>query len=209
RDRLSARLNLLIKLTSLGVTFGAMLVLVASPLLFGKIFHGKFDAGLAVLPLTLVYSAWYAIMTIVRVYLWCAEKVRLVSIAYLGGLLVNIALNLLLVPPLGLLGAVLGTCAAHIVTAGFVYGASLAKGLRFDRGVCVCALLPLTLLLGPWGAIAGAGAAIMLALFTNAILTCEERAELIEIAQRYGLKLSKRTIPRAVAPAEVDHTQRA
>jgi O-antigen/teichoic acid export membrane protein len=204
RDRLSARLNLLIKLTALGVTFGGMLVLVGSPLLFGSLFHGKFDAGLGVLPLTLVYSAWYGIMTIARVYLWCAEKVRLVSAAYLGGLLVNIGLNLLLVPQFGLLGAVLGTCAANVFAMCVIYGVSLIGGLKFDRGVCLGALLPLTLLLGPWGGIAGTMSAVVVALFTDLILTIEDREQLVLVARRYGLRFLRRSAEPAEASAAVD-----
>jgi hypothetical protein len=85
---------------------------------------------------------------------------------------------------------VLGTCAAHIVTVSVIYGASLASGLKFDRGVCLGAVLPLTLLLGPWGAIAGTAVAVGLSLFTNVILTSEDREQLIVIARRYGLNLS-------------------
>lgn len=202
--RLSSRLNLLIKLTAIGLTAGAMLVLIGSPLLFGTVFRGKFDAGLAVLPWTLMYSTWFGIMAMARIYLWCAEKVRLVSIAYLLGLLVNIGLNLLLVPPLGLLGAVLGTCAAHIVALTIIYGISVADGLSFDRGACLASLLPLTLLLGPWGAIAGTVVAAILSVFTNLLLTGPERRELMAVARRYGLTLSRRRVQpaRAAAPAD-------
>ncbi|HEV3418102.1 MAG TPA: lipopolysaccharide biosynthesis protein, partial [Pirellulales bacterium] len=163
-DRLSARMNLLIKLTGLGLTAAAALVLAASPLLFGVVFKGKFDAGLEVLPWTLIYSAWFGILCVARVYLWCAEKVRLVSIAYLAGLLVNIGMNLLLVPHLGLLGAVLGTCAAHFMALGMVYAISAANGLRLDRGIWLISLLPLTLLSGPWGALGATAMAIALSL---------------------------------------------
>jgi O-antigen/teichoic acid export membrane protein len=202
--RLSARLNLLIKLTALGLTAGAALVLAGSPLLFGVVFHGKFDAGLEVLPWTLLYSAWFGIMAMARVYLWCAERVRLVSIAYLAGLLVNIGLNLLLVPPLGLLGAVLGTCAAHVVALTIIYAISVANGLHCDRGACLVSLLPLILLLGPWGALAGTLLAAVLSVFTNLFLSGEDRRELVAVARRYGLKLSCRSAQPVATPAPTD-----
>jgi polysaccharide transporter, PST family len=199
-DRLSSRLNLLIKLTAVGLTSTAALVLAGAPLLFGVLLKGKFDVGLEMLPWTLMYFAWFGVMCIARVYLWCAEKVWLVSIAYLGGLVLNIGLNLVLVPPLGLLGAVLGTCAANFVALALVLGVSTVNGLRLDRATWLVSLLPVTLVLGLWGALLGTAAAIVVSLKTELLFTEEDRRELISIARRYQEKFLRRRHTGAGAP---------
>ncbi len=207
-DRISARLNLMIKLTGITLTAISALVLLGAPLLFGVLLRGQFQVGLEMLPLTLMYFAWFGIMCVARVYLWCAEKVWLVSIAYLGGLVVNIGLNLLLVPPLGLLGAVLGTCTANFVSLGLVLAVSSTNGLRLDRATWIVSLLPLTLMLGLWGSLIGTGAAIVLALGTELVFTDDERRELFAVARRYQEKLLRRgsqpTATSAAAASSVD-----
>ncbi|KKL12469.1 hypothetical protein LCGC14_2535460, partial [marine sediment metagenome] len=55
RDRVSARLNLFLKLLAFALIVGAVVVVFAAPLLFGVAFQGKFAGGLAVLPWTLTY----------------------------------------------------------------------------------------------------------------------------------------------------------
>lgn len=183
--RLSARLNMLVKLTGLALFAGATVVLAAGPLLFGTVFRGRFNVGLEVLPGTLLYSTWFGVISIMRVYLWCAERVRMVCLAYLAGLIVNIGLNLILVPQLGLLGAVLGTCAAHVVALAIIYATSIASGLHIDRGVWIISVLPLVLLLGPWASVAASIVAAVISVGTNLILTSAERHELLGVVLRY------------------------
>ncbi len=192
RDRLAARLNLVTKMTAIALTATAALVLAGAPLLFGVVLRGRFDVGLEMLPWTLMYFAWFGVMSIARVYLWCAEKVWLVSIAYLGGLIVNVGLNLVLVPQLGLFGAVLGTCAANFVVLALVFAISASSGLRLDRATWLVSLLPLALALGLWGAVAATATAIALALTTDWLITEDERREMISVARRYQEKFLRR-----------------
>jgi hypothetical protein len=60
------------------------------------------------------------------------------------------------------------------------------------------------LLLGPWGALAGTVVAGILSVFTNLLLTGAERRELMAVARRYGLTLSRRRVQPARAAAPVD-----
>jgi peptidoglycan biosynthesis protein MviN/MurJ (putative lipid II flippase) len=153
------------------------------------------------LPWTLMYFAWFGVMSVARVYLWCAEKVWLVSIAYLGGLIVNIGLNLVLVPPLGLWGAVLGTCAANFVVLALVFWISASSGLRLDRATWLVSLLPLALALGLWGAVAATATAIVLALATDWLITEDDRREMMSVARRYRDKFLRRESRSPVAPS--------
>jgi len=114
RDRVRARLNLTLKLFGFGLAIAAVGILLAAPVLFRGVFQGKFAEGLAVLPWTLTYCVWFAAIIIAQTYLLCREKAYLSSIALFAGLVGNVGLNLLLLPRLGLLGAVLATTIANL-----------------------------------------------------------------------------------------------
>jgi len=144
------QLNLLVKLLSFALTAAAVVVLFAAPLLFGVAFEGKFAGGLAVLPWTLTYCVWFGIAMVAQSYLWCAEKAHLAGVAMAIGLLLNVILNLLLLPRLGLLGAVLATSAANLVALVLMLWFDRLLGLRIDRGIWVLLAAPLALCLGPW-----------------------------------------------------------
>ncbi len=80
---------------------------------------------------------------------WCCERAHLTTITLFCGLVVNIGLNLVLLPRFGLLGAVVATAAANI-TALFALVAVCRKwGLRLDRSCWVAAALPVAVCLEP------------------------------------------------------------
>ncbi len=118
RDQVVARLRLFLKLFGFALSAAAAAVLLAAPLLFGTAFRGKFPAGQAVLPWTLVYCTWFGLSLVLQNYLLCVEKVRLASVALACGLALNVLLNLLLLPRLGLEGSVLLTAAANALEPG-------------------------------------------------------------------------------------------
>ncbi|MCC9605407.1 oligosaccharide flippase family protein [Blastopirellula sp. JC732] len=137
--------NLIVKLGSLVFTGGGVMILLAAPWLFGVVFSGKYDGGLAVLPWTVASCAWSSIGGLTLLYLYCAEKAKLVSLLYAVGLTFNICLNFLLLPRLGLEGAVLATAVSNGIT--FCVGLSLCRrlGMEVDSATWMAVLLPLTL----------------------------------------------------------------
>ena len=157
RGRVSAQMNLLLKVLAAALTAGAVLVLAAAPLLFQIAFRGKYAGGLAVMPWTLIYCIWFGLTIVAQKYLWCAERAGLVGLALLLGLAVNVGLNLLLLPRLGLLGAVLATAAANFVALMVVVAISRRLGFRVDLGTWVALLLPAGRLPGTLDRRAGAG----------------------------------------------------
>ena len=82
RDVVRARLNMFLKVIGLGLTALAALILASSPLLFGGVFAGKFSAGEAILPWTLLCAMWFSMFCVARSYLWCDERVWLVSLGF-------------------------------------------------------------------------------------------------------------------------------
>jgi O-antigen/teichoic acid export membrane protein len=113
-------------------------------------FRGKFPGGQAVLPLTLTYSIWFGLLFIVQDYLLCAEHARLTSAALLVGLLLNVLLNMLLLPRMGLQGAVLATAAANGLALALMCLFNHRLGFRLDHGAKLILVLPALLYLGPW-----------------------------------------------------------
>lgn len=185
RDAVSDRLNLVLKGTALTFAINGAAVLICAPILFTWIFRGRYDGGLAVLPWTLMYSTWIGMFYVAQAYLWCAEKVRLASLAVLVALAVNVGLNLLLLPRLGLLGATLSACAANLLALSGVFFFARLRGMRVDAGTWILTLLPISLGLGPWGSTAVIFAALLLAATSNLIFTASEKQQLARGANRY------------------------
>ncbi len=138
------------KIIGLSFTFGGILVLWGSPILFDWILQGRYSGGLAVLPMTLVYCIWFSLFTIAQEYLWVAEKGKLATLAVGIGLAANILLNILLIPPLGLSGAVLATTVGNLLAIVLILLLNHFCGCRTDVGIWLVATIPLILLLSPW-----------------------------------------------------------
>lgn len=180
RERVVERLNLLLKLFGFSLAAAAVAVLFAAPLLFGVALRGKFPGGLAVLPWSLTYCCWFALAMVAQNYLWCAEKARLSSLALLVGLIVNVGLNLLLLPRLGLLGAVLATTAANLVALVLICTFTRIWGFRLDRGTRVALALPLSVCLGPWLAVLVLATVALEAIGSDRLLSHQEKRRLAD-----------------------------
>ena len=201
RRIVSDRLGLAVKLWTLATVAGGVAVLLASPLIFGWAFAGKYDGGLAVLPWTLTYCVWFGISLLAQNYLWCAEKARLTSLVYGVGLAVNVGLNLVLLPRLGLLGAVLATAAGNAVALALVLVLNGQLGMRVDRSVWALAALPLVLCLGPGAAAAAWIAVVWIAARGNWILRPAEKEVVIEAVGQYFASARRYLGLRRTSPA--------
>ncbi len=154
REQAGLRLSLFLKLVGLLMLAGGAAVLVAGPVVFHTVFQGKFGAGQQLLPGTLLYCTWFAMLLFVQNYLCCAEKPRLASVALAGALAANVGLNLVLLPAIGLAGAVAARCLANLVGLGLVLGFSYRLGYRPDRGVWIILAAPAAFALGPLATLA-------------------------------------------------------
>ena len=179
RDRVASRLTLLVKLTCFALTAASVAVTFAAPLLFDVAFGGKYSAGLLVLPWTLTYCTWFGTCFVLQNYLYCAEKAYLSSLAFLAGLIVNVSLNLVLLPRLGLLGAVLATTIANLAALLAVVAFSRMLGFRIDRGTWIVLALPPTVCLGPWVALMALVAVAVDTVYHERILSADQKSELV------------------------------
>lgn len=174
----SARLNLAIKLTAIAMLAVGVGVLLFGPLLFGVVLQGRYDNGLLVLPWTLVGCVWYGVFALAQNYLWCAEKTRLATVPLIVGLVVNVGLNLLLLPTWGLYGAVVATALASSVCLATTLELSRRLGMRVDRGTWLAAGAPMALGFGAWSGGAVLACILMAAVATNLVLSPQERGKL-------------------------------
>jgi O-antigen/teichoic acid export membrane protein len=192
RRQVSDRLNMFLKIWSVLLTAGAAVVLFAAPALFRVGFQSKFAGGLHVLPLTLTYCTWFGLSMLLQTYLWCAERAYVASVVAGLGVLVNVGLNLVLLPRLGLQGAVLATATAN-GTALLLMGLLCRRyGFSLHRGTIVGLLLPLGIPFGPWVVLLVLAAVIVETIATDRFLSREEKHEIFAGAEQYLGKFRSR-----------------
>ncbi len=178
RDRVVRRLNMALKLLALAMLAASVVVLLAAPLLFHFGFKDRFQGGLEVLPCTLAYCAWFGIFAVAQNYLWCAERAALSSLPLFVGFLLNIGLNLLWLPTYGLPGAVAATTVANLVALGLTFGFSMRHGMQVDLGTWAFSLAIAALCFGPWVGLAALAVVGLTAMFSDRLLTRDEKQEL-------------------------------
>ncbi|MBX3413302.1 MAG: lipopolysaccharide biosynthesis protein [Pirellulales bacterium] len=180
----SARSNLSIKLSSLGLMVGGLGILLMSGPLFEIAFENKYALGKAILPMTLAYCCWFGLTTIVQSYLWCAERARQGSLALLAGLVVNVVLNFAWLPVYGLWGAVLATFIGNFITLSLVYSFALLHRLSFDPGTAILLAAPGVFALGVWPTLAVL-LGLAIAIACGKLVRRDEQAQLIAFARQY------------------------
>jgi O-antigen/teichoic acid export membrane protein len=156
-------------------------ILWVSPWLFRLAFQGRYDGGLEVLPWTLCYCAWLGLSFVAVNYLLCSERVRLSTVALLAGLVANVLLNLVLLPSLGLMGAVLATTLGKFVVLGLVLWFSRMLGMKIHSGTWLLATLPLALAGGAAVATLALAATVIAAILSDHIFRSREKQQLLEM----------------------------
>jgi O-antigen/teichoic acid export membrane protein len=128
-----------------------------------------------VLPWTLTYCVWYALLIVAQNYIWCAEKTKIGSVPLGIGLVANILLNLLLLPIWGLMGAVLATTISTGLALGLLYRLNRHEGMELKSGLLWLSAAPAALGGGAW-----LGAAVLIVIlvaapFSKTLFTADER----------------------------------
>lgn len=192
RDDVSRQLSLTVRMLGLALLAGSIVLLLVAPFIFEYGFRGKFEGGLAVLPLTLTYLCWVGLMVVASSYLWVAERAMLGSLSLALGLAVNIGLNLVLLPRYGLHGAVMATAAANAVTLGTTFWFNRLAAMRIDTGMIVMAMSPACLALGPWTSLAVLLVLMHQALTRQWLFSTAERQMCLALLDKALVKLRRR-----------------
>ncbi|MEM9586857.1 MAG: oligosaccharide flippase family protein [Planctomycetota bacterium] len=161
RDAVRARLKQVVLGLSALFTLGAAVVVWIAPWMFDNLLQGRYSDGLVLMPMAVVFCIWTAIVTVGQDYLWVAEKGRSVAIALAVGLVVNLILNVWLMPTHGLAGAVIATLVANAVVMVGVWYLMMHHGYRLDIADVMAGLMPAALLLGPHVAVCSVLAALV------------------------------------------------
>ncbi len=204
RQHVSDTVNTLLKITSIVMLAGGVVVLWSAPLIFHIAFKGKLDNGLAVMPWTMTYCVWYSLLLVAQNYAWCAEKAKLAILPLVAGLVINIAIDLTLIPTWGLLGAVIGTTVATGVAIAVLYWINHIAGMQLGHGMILCTIAPAALCGGAW---CGTAALVLLGLctpFSRTLVTQSERDSLAKLIARGKSRLCV-AWSRSVEPAEPSH----
>jgi O-antigen/teichoic acid export membrane protein len=192
RGRVSDTLNLTLKLFGFVMYTGSVAVLFAAPVLFDVAWGGKYAEGLSVLPLVLVNCGWLGLLTVAQMYLWCAERATLGCVSLAIGLVLNVALNLVLIPHYSLAGAVVATTTSSFTVLLIVLGFNRALGMTVQGATVAIALLPLALLFGQWVALAVLIVAGFELVAAPRLLTTPERAQIANVWRGYRARLRSR-----------------
>ena len=189
RDLVGRNVRLAVKMTAIGFTVLGVAVLLLSPFVFDVLLQGRYSSGLTILPLALVYCIWMSIAILAQDYLWVAEKGRLPSLAMLVGLAANVGLNAILVPRLGLPGAVTATAAANAIVLVAIYLLNVRDGWKIDGGVWLLSLFPLVLC-APIEVTLGVTLVLLtLAWKTSVFFDLNEKQQLHEFADDFRVKI--------------------
>ena len=187
-EQAARQIAMTFKAVAVGFTMCAFAMICLSPLLFNVILNGKYDDGLAVLPLTLVYSIWFALFLIGQTYLWVAEQGKYIFFVTLFCLIINLVLNALLIPDFGLWGAVIATSTATFMCLVLVNFANRTVGCPVSRHCWLAGLFPLVIILPFPLMIAAICVGLVAAWKTGLIFDGEEKHLMLEKANSFASK---------------------
>lgn len=178
REAVAGRVNLAIKLATIGMLAAGIAALIFCPFLFHYGFGDKYAAGLAVMPWTLASCVWSALLLVAQQYVWCAEKSHRATLPLAIGLVSNVGLNLIFLPMYGLQGAVASTAAATLLAMLAQLEVNRRTGMAIHRGTLLATFAPALLIAGP--TVAGLGTVFLLglAIARGWIFNAEERVQL-------------------------------
>jgi O-antigen/teichoic acid export membrane protein len=180
-----------LKLMSLAFTCGGIVIQLFAPFIFDTILEGRYDEGLSVLPLTLVYCIWFGLTSVAQNYLWVVEKGKWIALSVGGGLIINLLLNWLLIPALGVNGAVIATATSNAILLASIFYFNRREGCDVGKGVIYCSIFPLVLMLPVTYSICLTLVMAAVGLVTPIIFRAEEKAEIREMTgkalQKFGI----------------------
>jgi len=192
KEKACNQLRWTLKLMSLAFTAVGVAILVAAPFIFDTILQGRYEEGLSVLPMTLVYCIWFGLYTVGQDYLWVAEKGKYTAASVLVGLLLNLLLNWLLIPVWGVSGAVLATTISNAFLMVLIFLCNHYFGCKCDRGIWFCASVPILLLLPPMLAAIAAAVVAFVGWKTDIIFRSDEKQEVAGLIEKMIAKVTQK-----------------
>ena len=177
-----------LKLMSLAFTLAGVGIQFCAPFIFETVLEGRYDEGLSVLNLTMVYCIWFGLTSVAQNYLWVVEKGKWIALSMGICLATNLFLNATLIPHHGVNGAVIATATSNAILLAMIFAFNKLEGCPLSGRVVYCSLVPLVLLLPVYASIA-LTLVIAIAAWKSSFIFHEH--EKSEIAKIVLLKLRK------------------
>jgi polysaccharide transporter, PST family len=191
REAVKTRIRSTMKLMTLffwALSIGGMVV---SPFVFHTLLKGRYADGLSIMPLGLVHCTYAALAAFLCNYFWCEEKGVLVTKLMAFGLILNIALNFLMVPVWCVYGAMFATFLAGAAILGMTIAIMSRHGCWVGSQAIVLAVLPVSLAISTSLSMLVFTVAILLISRTDLLLSADEKealsTHLRPILKRLGL----------------------
>ncbi|MCY2973706.1 MAG: oligosaccharide flippase family protein [Planctomycetota bacterium] len=191
RETVKARIRSTMKLMTLffwALSIGGMVV---SPFVFQTLLIGRYADGLSIMPLGLVHCTYTALAAFLCSYFWCEEKGGLVTKLMAFGLILNIALNFLMVPLWCVYGAMFATFLAGVAILGMTIAIMARHDCWVGPQAVVLAVLPSSLAVSTSLSMLVFTVVILLISRTNLLLSADEKEALSvhmrPILRRLGL----------------------
>lgn len=137
------------------------------------------------MPWTLTYCAWYSLFLVAQNYVWCAERTRLATLPLVIGLIINVVIDLFLIPRWGVLGAAVGTTVATAVALAVLYWLNKCVGMRLQPGMVIFTAAPAAMCAGVWAGTAALALLTAAIPFSKTLLTSDERATFVRLASDF------------------------
>ena len=182
-----------LKLMCLAFTFGGVAILLFAPFIFNTILEGRYDEGLSVLPMTMVYCIWFGLTSVAQNYLWVIEKGKWIALSVGVGLAVNLGLNWLLIPSMGVHGAAIATATSNGFLLAMIYTFNRFAGCKMDASIWFCSAIPLILLMPVYVAMVVATVIALVGWKSQTIFGDDEKVEIVNLGakalQKIGLRI--------------------
>ncbi len=180
-ESIRRRMIQVVSVTSVVFTGLGIAALVISPVLFDHYFAGRYRVAQSVLGLSFIQCIWQSTYLICSSYLVCAERAKQFCISLAIGLGINVGLNLMLIEPFGLWGAVVATLVANFVVMLLTFRSMARLGCSVGARTFILSAFPAVLLLGPTPAAVAIGLLFILASRTQYVLTSQDRSDIDQL----------------------------
>ncbi len=177
-QRIAARLRQVMQMVSIGFTLLAIAAMCVAPLLFYYGFSDRYREAEAILPISMSQAIWVSLFIVAQSYLLCIERGKQLAALMIGGLLVNLGLNWILIQQYGLFGAVLATSTANLLTLLILLWRMGRHGCPLGWGTLALCLTPLAVAAGPVVATIALIAIVIVAGRTSWLLSLEDRRQI-------------------------------
>jgi O-antigen/teichoic acid export membrane protein len=173
-DALS-NLDLAIRASSVAFTLiGLALVLLARPIILILLGH-DYLAGAEVMPMLVIFHLLTISVWLFGIYPSLIERTYVTAIGLTSALPINVVLNLVLIPRMGITGAALATVLSYTVMWAVVVAICRAYGMPVSRRTFVISLLPFVLILPKAGALVAGVCVLYVSLRLTWIVSQAER----------------------------------